>query len=189
VFNQNADHEIYTVMDGKPADISQFNTLGYEAPIAITGGDAQGTITLTFKGAESFENVDVLLVNRQTGEEINLKDESSYTYVFDSTNATGNLYIVFRESEQITTSAEVAQNDTESINIYAHAGKVNIVTGSHDEITSVMIYDMSGKMLSSDSGLSATKYEKMLGGATHQVVIVKVMTTNGSKTETIILKQ
>lgn len=96
-----------------------------EAPIAITGGDAQGTITLTFKGAESFENVDVLLVNRQTGEEINLKDESSYTYEFDSTNATGNLYIVFREreSEQITTSAEVAQDDTESINIYAHAGK------------------------------------------------------------------
>ena len=190
VFNQNADHEIYTVMDGKPADISQFNTLGYEAPIAITGGDAQGdTITLTFKGAESFENVDVLLVNRQTGEEINLKDESSYTYEFDSTNATGNLYIVFRESEQITTSAEVAQNDTESINIYAHAGKVNVVTGSHDEITSVMIYDMSGKMLSSDSGLSATKYEKSLGGAPNQVVIVKVMTTNGSKTETIILKQ
>ena len=57
------------------------------------------------------------------------------------------------------------------------------------EITSVMIYDMSGKMLSSDSGLSATKYEKSLGGATNQVVIVKVMTTNGSKTETIILKQ
>lgn len=189
VFNQNAEHEIYTVMDGKPADISQFNTLGYEAPIAITGGDAQGTITLTFKGAESFENVDVLLVNRQTGEEINLKDESSYTYEFDSTNATGNLYIVFRESEQITTSAEVAQNDTESINIYAHAGKVNIVTGSHDEITSVMIYDMSGKMLSSDSGLGTTKYEKTLGGAPNQVVIVKVMTTNGSKTETIILKQ
>lgn len=189
VFNQNAEHEIYTVMDGKPADISQFNTLGYEAPIAITGGDAQGTITLTFKGAESFENVDVLLVNRQTGEEINLKDESSYTYVFDSTNATGNLYIVFRESEQITTSAEVAQNDTESINIYAHAGKVNIVTGSHDEITSVMIYDMSGKMLSSDNGLGTTKYEKSLGGAPNQVVIVKVMTTNGSKTETIILKQ
>jgi hypothetical protein len=189
VFNQNADHEIYTVMDGKPADISQFNTLGYEAPIAITGGDAQGTITLTFKGAESFENVDVLLVNRQTGEEINLKDESSYAYVFDSTNATGNLYIVFRESEQITTSAEVAQNDTESINIYAHAGKVNVISGSHDEITSVMIYDMSGKMLSSDSRLSATKYEKSLGGAPNQVVIVKVMTTNGSKTETIILKQ
>ena len=94
-----------------------------EAPIAIIGGDAQGTITLTFKGAESFENVDVLLVNRQTGEEINLKDESSYTYVFDSTNATGNLYIVFRESEQITTSAEVTQNSTESINIYAHADK------------------------------------------------------------------
>jgi hypothetical protein len=44
-------------------------------------------------------------------------------------------------------------------------------------------------MLSGDSGLSTTKYEKTLGGAPNQVVIVKVMTTNGSKTETIILKQ
>jgi hypothetical protein len=44
-------------------------------------------------------------------------------------------------------------------------------------------------MLSGDSGLSATKYEKSLGGAPNQVVIVKVITTNGSKTETIILKQ
>lgn len=188
VFNKNAKNEIYTIIDGKPADISQFGTLGYEAPIGISG--AAGTMTLDFSGAESFENVDVLLINRQTGEEINLKDENSYTYVFDSTNAIGNLYIVFRESEQITTDAEVAQNDdTESINIYAQTGNVHVVTGSRDEITAVMIYDMTGKMLSSDSGLSTTMYEKALNGASHPVVIVKVMTTNGSKTETIMLKR
>ncbi|MBO6005403.1 MAG: leucine-rich repeat domain-containing protein, partial [Paludibacteraceae bacterium] len=180
ILSANVENEIYSEADGKKLDINQFSSLPYEAPLSVSmsaEGKSEGEINLSFTGAESYENVDVILINKQTNEQVNLKDESSYKFAFDANTAQGSLFIRFQASAEVTTSA--AQTIGEDVRIFGAGSKVKVIGSESNKIIEVAVIDAAGRTVSHKKLGGVTEYESdALTGS----FVVKAVCENGTKT-------
>ncbi|MCM8872364.1 MAG: leucine-rich repeat domain-containing protein [Paludibacteraceae bacterium] len=182
IFSVNSENEIYTEADGKMLDISQFSALPYEAPLSVSA-DKQGEVTLSFSGAENFENVDVLLINKQTGEQLNLKNESSYKFAFDANTAKGSLFIRFQSSSEIATGAAMASDS--SLKIFSAGSKVKVIGSADNTISEVSVFDAAGRTIVSQKLGNATEYES---AAMSGNVVVKVVSERGTTVQKLSIR-
>lgn len=192
IFNAYAESEIYTLAGGVSTDINHFSALPYETPLAVNTTADKDTVDLTFKGAESFENVNVTLVNKKTGEEINLKDENKYKFIFTKDEAETTLVLRFTSDEEITTDAEQAEADASGCDVQIFTkgnNTVRVMSSSSNQIREVSIFDASGKLVAKEvaTGNGVTVMDKVLNAGARNVVVTAV-TDNCVKTEILQLK-
>ena len=192
IFNAYAESEIYTLAGGVSTDINHFSALPYETPLAVNTTADKDTVDLTFKGAESFENVNVTLVNKKTGEEINLKDENKYKFIFTKDEAETTLVLRFTSDEEITTDAEQAEADASGCDVQIFTkgnNTVRVMSSSSNQIREVSIFDASGKLIAKEvaTGNGVTVMDKVLNAGARNVVVTAV-TDNCVKTEILQLK-
>lgn len=192
IFNAYAESEIYTLAGGVSTDINHFSALPYEAPLAVNTTADKDTVDLTFKGAESFENVNVTLVNKKTGEEINLKDENKYKFIFTKDEAETTLVLRFTSDEEIATDAEQAEADASGCDVQIFTkgnNTVRVMSSSSNLIKEMSIFDASGKLIAKEvaTGNGVTVMDKVLNAGARNVVVTAV-TDNCVKTEILQLK-
>ncbi len=192
IFNAYAVSEISTLAGGVATDINHFSALPYEAPLAVNTTADKDTVDLTFKGAESFENVNVTLVNKKTGEEINLKDENKYKFIFTKDEAETTLVLRFTSDEEIATDAEQAEADASGCDVQIFTkgnNTVRVMSSSSNQIREVSIFDASGKLIAKEvaTGNGVTVMDKVLNAGARNVVVTAV-TDNCVKTEILQLK-
>lgn len=192
IFNAYAVSEISTLAGGVATDINHFSALPYETPLAVNTTADKDTVDLTFKGAESFENVNVTLVNKKTGEEINLKDENKYKFIFTKDEAETTLVLRFASDEEITTDVEQAEADASGCDVQIFTkgnNTVRVMSSSSNQIREVSIYDAAGKLIAKEvaTGNGVTVMDKVLNAGARNVVVTAV-TDNCVKTEILQLK-
>jgi hypothetical protein len=188
LFSQYKDvPEIYTMADNKPLDINQFSTLPYTAPLGIQSS-VKNTVALSFKGADSFDGIDVSLINTQTGETQNLKENTTYQYNYDGTNGEGVLFVQFKNANTESTSGVKNSTSESSIQIYAlNKEKIRAIGSPADLIKDIIVYDEAGRTIALAKGISTTSHDIHVEGSNH-VCIVKVITDKQVKVSKIILK-
>jgi hypothetical protein len=192
IFNAYAVSEISTLAGGVATDINHFSALPYETPLAVNTTADKDTVDLTFKGAESFENVNVTLVNKKTGEEINLKDENKYKFIFTKDEAETTLVLRFASDEEITTDAEQAEADASGCDVQIFTkgnNTVRVMSSSSNQIREVSIYDAAGKLIAKEvaTGNGVTVMDKVLNAGARNVVVTAV-TDKCVKTEILQLR-
>ncbi|MDR3705972.1 MAG: Ig-like domain-containing protein [Paludibacteraceae bacterium] len=188
LFSQYKDvPEIYTLADNKPLDINQFGTLPYTAPLGIQSS-VKDTISFSFKGADSFDNIDVSLINTKTGENQNLKENSTYKYNYDGTNGEGVLFVQFKSANTESTSGVKSNTSGSDIQIYGvNKEKIRAISSPEDLIKDIIVYDESGRTIAQAKEISASWHDVPVESANH-VCIVKVITNKQVKVSKIILK-
>ncbi len=185
LFSEYADvPELYTVAGSECLDINQFSTYPYSAPLCFHT-DVTDSVKLSFDGAEGFEDVDVYLINTSTGDEIDLKDSSSYQLFVDASTAEGMLFIEFREASAVSEVSEVISSE---INIYSNnEGEITVISSPSDKIKNVYVMDVLGRQVASLKDVDAASVIIPVENAS-AVYVVKVETENNSKEAKLIVK-
>jgi hypothetical protein len=178
--------DIYTMTDNVRLAINQFKDVPYTTPLAIKTTQ-YGKTTLTFNGAESFgDDVAVSLINTATNENINLKEQPTYTFTLDSTNAEGTLFVQFKDATITSSTAE--QGTTASIQIYTKDNNViRVISSPNDLIKSITIMDETGKKVVEKSDLSTSLFDMVMNNGEH-VYIVRAVTEKEVKIAKVLIK-
>jgi hypothetical protein len=189
LFTQYSDTEASLIAGTEYVDIAQFGELPYEAPIYIESTKEEGEMTFAFVGAESFENMDVTFVNKQTGEEVNLKEESAYRFLFNASNKEGVLVVRFSQSENISTRDEQSMvDDEQEINIsVVNNNTIRVTSSATDLIQEVSIYDLTGRLIAKVSDINKSVYDRLMNVG-HRTYIVKVKTNSGTKSKQVAIQ-
>lgn len=189
LFTQYSDTEASLIAGTEYVDIAQFGELPYEAPIYIESTKEEGEMTFAFIGAESFENMDVTFVNKQTGEEVNLKEESAYRFLFNASNKEGVLVVRFSQSENISTRDEQSMvDDEQEINIsVVNNNTIRVTSSATDLIQEVSIYDLTGRLIAKVSDINKSVYDRLMNVG-HRTYIVKVKTNSGTKSKQVAIQ-
>jgi hypothetical protein len=193
LFYEEAGNEIYTLAGGEMLDINRFSGLPYEAPLAVKSKNGEGQIALNFQGAEEFENIDVVLINRATGDSISLKDVTAYNYAFNAETPENNLFVRFTDANNITTDNEevendLADNDAKNIQIFAREGNtIRVMSTSNNPIASVSVFDATGRLIIRRDGIGKSLFDLTLNSGS-RAVIVNAVTEKAVKSATIQLR-
>ena len=160
------------------------------APIGISTNKEEPTnVTLAFKGAESFSDVDVILVNNLTGEEVNLKDESTYTLSVANGVDNSTLQIEFRNSvENISTDANNAAAEESGIQIFVENGNtIRVLCSSDNKINSVEIFSLTGRTITKQDNINTSHFNLTLNSGA-STVTVRATTEKGVKVEKVLIR-
>lgn len=180
--------EVYTVADNYALDINQFNHYPYMAPLNIKTS-SRGNIKLSFTGAASFEDVEVVLYNTLTGEKQDLKENSVYNFNYSGAIADSSLYIEFRSAN---TSSDIKEKKycptSKCIQIYAKTSKiVNVLSYDDEIINRVTIYELNGKQIFNKLDINSSVFEAQLIDKP-EVILVQVETNYTSYLVKLFLK-
>jgi hypothetical protein len=189
LFSQYTDvPEIFTVVEEVNLDINQFNTLPYIAPIGIYS-ELSGNINLSFEGADSFENIDVILLNTNTGEQQDLKTNNQYTLSYQGeSEVDGYLFIELRSSE-ITTNVEEEKFCKECIRVYQKdINVIGIVSRPNDKIKNITIWEQSGILLYHSNKVNRSLLDVKVN-AKNKTCVVRVSTENSSYVVKVLMQE
>ncbi len=190
LFSQYNDvPEIYTLSEEVALDINQFNKLPYMTPLGIKSSK-EGSINLSFNGADSFDSVEVTLMNTKTGEQQNLKSLGEYTLEHDGTSSDGYLFVEFR-SAQVSTDIKEADHceGNRCIQVYQKdKNTIGIISPPSDKIQNVTIWEKSGRMLYSKYNVKHSELEAKVVAA-NQTCVVRVATEYKSYVIKLIMQQ
>ena len=136
--------------------------------------------------------MDVILVNKKTGEEINLKDENTYKFTFTKDEAETTLVLRFGSADEITTDAEqaVAESDGCDVQIFTKGNNtVRVMSSSNNLIKEISIFDAAGKLIAKEvaTGNGVDVLDKVLNAGARNVVVTAT-TERCVKTEILQLK-
>lgn len=177
--------EVYTISGKNALDINQFNSYPYIVPVGVKAGGAD-SVKLNFKGVESFEGVEVRLINTATNEAQDLKENCKYCFKADDSNAEGTLFLEFRSAS--TTTATSLANSNSGIQIFAAKdNNVKVVSTSDNHALEIFVYDPLGKLVNHKSTVSNIS-ESISINHPGKVFIVKVISEKGVETKKVILE-
>ena len=133
--------------------------------------------------------MDVTFVNKQTGEEVNLKEESAYRFLFNASNKEGVLVVRFSQSENISTRDEQSMvDDEQEINIsVVNNNTIRVTSSATDLIQEVSIYDLTGRLIAKVSDINKSVYDRLMNVG-HRTYIVKVKTNSGTKSKQVAIQ-
>jgi len=186
LFSQYNDvPEVYSVADEIALDINQFDTLPYTVPLGLKT-TTQGTVNYTFDGAESFNNIDVTLLNTRTGEQQNLKTSSQYNLQYDGTNPDGYLFIEFRNANTTTETNQI-KSCNRCIQVYQKDSKtIGVVSPAKDKIKNITVWEQSGKMLYNRFEINKSFFDVEV--LPHQACVVRVATETSTYVVKLLMK-
>lgn len=180
---------VYTLTGGMAVDINQFGQYPFVAPIGVkTNREEPTDVTLKFKGAESFSDVDVILVNNKTGEEVNLKDESSYMLTVTDSVDNSTLQIEFRNSQDVSTNASDVVADESGIQIFVENGNtIKVLCASDNKINTVEVFGLTGRTITKHDNINSSHFNLTLNSGA-STVTVRATTEKGVKVEKVLIR-
>ena len=183
------DPNVYTLTGGMAVDINQFGQYPFVAPIGVkTNREEPTDVTLKFKGAESFSDVDVILVNNKTGEEVNLKDESSYMLTVTDSVDNSTLQIEFRNSLDVSTNASDVAADESGIQIFVENGNtIKVLCASGNKINTVEVFGLTGRTITKHDNINSSHFNLTLNSGA-STVTVRATTEKGVKVEKVLIR-
>lgn len=182
--NENsAIPEIYTTIENTDMVINGFNIneLGNEIPIGFNTGQS-GIFTIKASEITNFDaGTQVILKDKELGNELNITDGSDYTFTSDATTTKKRFSIVFKSATNINDINQLVES--KFINIYRNKNNriaIDLI-GESIKNASVSVYNNMGQKLVSQLLTNSTTelYSSLVSG----VYIVKV---NTSDKETIV---
>lgn len=156
--NRNAP-DVYTVAQSNALDINQFGKLPYITPLSVKT-NAKGSLELNFIGTESFDGIDVYLINTLTGERQNLKEDNKLALNNKDAYNDGSLFLEFRSASSTTGIAE-KQSETE-IRVYCKNEMLHAESNAADRIKKITLWDELGKLIYQNSNLDTQSFEMSL---------------------------
>lgn len=176
--------EVYTITGKKAMDINQFRSFPYIVPVGVKSGGAD-SVKLNFKGVESFEGVEVKLINTLTGESQDLKEDCTYCLTTGGANSEGSLFLEFR-SASATTTTELS-NSNSGIQIFTgQNNSVSVLSSTENKALEILVYDPLGKLVSHKTSLSNTS-ESLTINHPGKVFVVKVISEKGVETKKVVM--
>lgn len=154
--NRNAP-DVYTIADSHALDINQFGKLPYITPLNIKS-NAKGTVSLDFIGAESFENIEVYILNTETGERQNIKENNKININNKGTGIDGSLFLEFRNAS-ISTNLKTTENYKNTINVNTKNGILYVQSDHADPIKKITLWDELGKLLYQNTSLNSASFD------------------------------
>ncbi len=179
--------EVYTIADCHSLDINQFSKLPYVVPLGVKSSSI-GFISLEFLGAQSFEGIDVTLLNTLTGEQQNLKTNNMYKLYNDGAIQDGSLFIEFRKASTVTQIDENNSCADKSVSIYAEDGTVHVACSSEDKIKHITLWEERGRQLCNVNGLDTNNYQVKVNVQSHHICIARVQTNNSTYITKVIVQ-
>ena len=177
--------EVYTLADDIALDINQFQGLPYTVPLGLKTSLID-TVNYTFTGAESFDNVDVYLLNTSTGEQQNLKTNPQYSLNYAGTNTDGYMFIEFRTAST-TTETTNSEYCSKCIQVYQKDSKIiGVVSPENDNIDNITVWESSGKMLYSKFKINSFMHD--IEVAPHQSCVIRVATQTSTYVVKLLMK-
>ncbi len=183
--------EVYTVEGNQQLDINFFKEVSYLVPLGLrSNADLRAAgnnkTRLTFRGAESFYEVDVFLKNVATNEEFNLKETQSIDYEMEGHADFGNLFIEFRKAQDVTDDR--VATDAGNIQIFAKDNNVIRAVSSMDNpIKEINVMTETGKSLVNAKNLNTSIYDLTVNNGA-QIYLVRVVTEREVKVEKVLLR-
>ena len=189
LFSQYTDvPEVYTVVEEIKLDINQFNTLPYMVPIGIYS-EMSGNILFTFDGANSFENIDVTLLNTNTGDQQDLKTNNQYSLPYEGETATdGYLFVEFK-SAGIATNNKEPEFCENCIRVYQKDHNViGIISRSDDKIQNITVWEQSGIMLYNSNKVNRSMLDVPVN-VRNKTCVVRVATEENAYVVKLLMKE
>lgn len=173
---------IYSLVEGKYTSINTVNDEAQSIELGISSTD-HGLLSIHAADLVDFNpSKQVYLEDRTLGIRQNLRENPTYSFINSGNADRGRLFL--RVAENYTSLDEVNSDD---IRIYAENGQVRITSSIGNPIRKVDITSVQGQVLYSKANLDTETVTADIS-LKHQVVIVKVQTVNGQKTEKVLLK-
>lgn len=176
--------DIYSLTEGYALAFNKFNTYPFTAPLGIKT-ESLGKVILKFRGANSFKDADVYLINSMDGSEQNLKENDVYELTLNGSNNQGTLFVSFRNAG-IYTYNQIVAND-ESIKISTEGDKIKINSSPKDLIREVILFSLSGNIIDQYCCfLNTSNYE--ISVSENQIYLVQVFTDKKTRVVKIFVK-
>ena len=177
--------EVYTLADGEALDINMFDSIPYRVPLGLKTTKL-GEVTFSFIGAESFGDLEVTLLNLNTGEEQNLKVNPEYVLNYDSVDTDGYLFIEFRKAGTYTNVNE-EKDCIRCIRVYQKDNKtIGVESPIDDKIDNITVWEQSGKMLYNKFQINHTVHN--ISVSPHQACVVRVATESSTYVVKLLMK-
>jgi hypothetical protein len=177
---QTSTPEIYTIADGTAVEINISSAgdghtlipVGIKAPVTKT-------MELTITGAENMDpETEVYLIDREENKKYDLKTHETISFEKESgENLEGRFYISVGTKELITNIESQATN-TNAIQVFINDGYMTV--SSPEEIKSLKLYDLSGKIIHSLAG-SGNYMEKLAVPELKGIYVLAVDTLERTK--------
>jgi hypothetical protein len=190
LFAQDAAIEVVTMAGEIPCDINRINKEeldGLVIPVNIYTGKT-GILSLEVKGAIGFISAeDILLYDSKTGETTSLFDKNLFEINKTETgNLTDRFYLIFEQNEDNSDPTDT-DGDFEKSKVFVGTKDKNLwVESRGEQIMSVTVYDITGKIVLSAGDIRSTTFSHSLYGP--MTYITKVITEKSVLTEKIIIK-
>lgn len=161
--------------------------IGFDRVEGINEPGAKFDIT----GADNFpDSVGVYLVNTVTGEEVNLRNESSFALP-DTLYNDGDLQIELRKKKAgfgFGSVSEVENAESQNaINIFAADNTIKVISTKTEPLSQVAVYDETGRLIVSKI-LSDVYNASIQLNSGIGTVIVRVVSANEVKSEKVFIK-
>lgn len=176
--------EVYTLSSSKPLDINVFDKVPFTTPLGVRS-TKKGNLQLSFKQVESYTDIDVHLINTQTGEKINLKENPSYEFEATEVYNEGKLYLEFRKAS-IVTEENITTDQNLQI-IVKDNNTIKVISSPNNLIKAVTVLDEIGRIIVIAKDINQAMHEIVMNEGAN-VYIVKVLTEAENKTQKVILK-
>jgi len=166
--------------DGYALDINVFGDCSQMIPLGIRTTQT-GSINLQFEGVENFfPGYDIFLLDIQTGERIDLRETSEYS--FDK--MTSDLFLDGRFYLSIGKAPESVLLPTQgTISVFTSGNHLQVVS-SNSNINEVQVLDMQGRLLHKAANIGSPTYCYDL--ERNMMYTVKVLTTEGVTVRKVI---
>lgn len=179
--------DVYTLSDGVALDINLFGEVPYITPVGIKTTQ-KGVVSFTFKGADSFKNVDVHLINAMTGETQDLKENPAYTLdMSQATSTEGTLFVEFRNAT-VTSDVQSQSSSSSSVQIFTKGDNtIKVVSAPDNKIKEIAVFDDTGKLIVKQKDLNVVSQEILMNNGNY-VYLVKVLTEKDVKVSKVMIK-
>lgn len=180
--------EVYTAVGGQALDINQFGSLPYIAPLGIKT-DSRGKIMLDFNNASSFDGMDVTLINTLTGEQQDLKANSSYEINYNGDATAESLFVEFRTASTTTETPDANSCGIKKcIQVFAkNRNTVSVISPETEKIKKLTVWEQDGKQLYNKLDLDKSEIDAELE-TNSNVVMVRVETSNRTYVVKVFMK-
>lgn len=180
--------EVYTTVGNEALDINQFSSLPYMTPLGIKT-DSRGKIALNFSNAQSFDDVEVTLINTLTGEQQDLKTNPNYELDFDGTPTDGSLFVEFRKASTTTDTPDAKSCGMQKcIQVFAKdRNTISVISPDNEKIQKLTIWEQDGKQLFNKLDVDKSEFETQLE-TNSNVIMVRVETINRTYVVKVFMK-
>ena len=149
--------------------------LGYDAPQA-----GNYIISLDHTDGIFAKDQNIYIKDNLLGQLHNIKD-GDYSFTTDAGTFTNRFTVVYTTDEALDTP----QFNANSVVVFKQGAEINITSGTQ-EMTSVTVYDVRGRVLYSQNNVNATQTTVSGLEAQQQLLIVEIATANGKTSKKII---